>query len=225
MPMPPPSPAAAAVRARIDAAAIRAGRAPSAVTLVAAAKTVDAARTLASGVADIGENRVQELTAKQEALAAYPIRWHFIGRLQRNKVKAVAGRVALIHSIDSLDLARAVGQAAHAAGRIQRALVQVNVSGEATKGGIPAGEIGGFTAACSAIEGIEIGGLMAIPGPGDEDATRAAFRMLVRAAAEEGLPEVSIGMSDDFEIAVEEGATIVRVGTAIFGPRETRGAG
>lgn len=224
--LPPPSPAAAAVRARIDQAAIRAGRDPASVTLVAAAKTVDAARTLAAGVADVGENRVQEMAAKQQELAGYPIRWHFIGRLQRNKVASVAGRVALVHSIDTIELARAVGAAAHAAGVTQRALIQVNVSGEASKGGIPLAGVESFLTEMRAIEGIEPAGLMAIPAPGGQQAgLRAAFRLLAAAAAQAGLSELSMGMSDDYEVAVEEGATIVRVGTAIFGPRETRGAG
>lgn len=224
--LPPLSPAAAAVRARIDRAAIRAGRDPASVTLVAAAKTVAAARTLAAGVADVGENRVQELAAKQQELAGYPIRWHFIGRLQRNKVTAVAGRVALVHSIDTIDLARSVGRVAHAAGTAQPVLIQVNVSGEASKGGIPPADVEAFLGELRAIEGIEPAGLMTIPAPShDQAVTRAAFRALARAAAAAGLSHVSMGMSDDFEIAVEEGATIVRVGTAIFGPRETRGAG
>ncbi|HVL90307.1 MAG TPA: YggS family pyridoxal phosphate-dependent enzyme [Actinomycetota bacterium] len=224
-PLPPPGLGAPAVLERIAAAAARAGRDPSAVTLVAAAKTVEPDRIVAAGVADVGENRVQELAAKQEALAEYAIRWHFIGRLQRNKVKAVAGRVALVHSVDSVELAHEIGRRAAEAGAVQPILIQVNVSGEASKGGVPVAEAPAVVDAVRAVEGIEVRGLMTIPAPGDEAASRAAFRTLEAAAAALGLSELSMGMSGDFEVAVEEGATIVRVGTAIYGPRPPAGGG
>lgn len=217
--MPPPGLGAPAVLDRIAAAAGRAGRDPASVTLVGAAKTVDPGRVVAAGVVDVGENRVQELTAKQEALEGYPIRWHFIGRLQRNKAKAVAGRVTLVHSVDSVPLARALGHAAHARGLVQPALVQVNVSGEASKAGIEPAEVASFLASAASLEGVRFTGLMTVPAPGDDRASRAAFRLLAGLASENGLTDLSMGMSGDFEIAVEEGATMVRVGTAVYGPR------
>lgn len=217
--LPAPGLGAPAVLERIAAAARRAGRDPASVTLVGAAKTVDPERIVAAGVADVGENKVQEMTAKQDALAGYPIRWHFIGRLQRNKVKAVVGRVALIHSVDSIELAREIARRAADGGIVQPVLIQVNVSGETSKGGIGLDEMPSFLDAARPVEGIEIRGLMTIPAPGDDAATRAGFRALAVAAAAGGLAELSMGMSGDFEIAVEEGATMVRVGTAIYGPR------
>ncbi|HEX9696035.1 MAG TPA: YggS family pyridoxal phosphate-dependent enzyme [Actinomycetota bacterium] len=224
-PLPPPGLGAPAVLERIAAAAVRAGRDPSSVTLVAAAKTVEPDRIVEAGVGDVGENRAQELAAKQEALGAYPIRWHFIGRLQRNKVRLVAGRVALIHSVDSFEPARAVGGRAVAAGLVQPVLIQVNLSGETAKAGVEPAGLGALIDAAREIDGIEVRGLMTIPAPGDEAATRVVFRSLAAAARAHGLADLSMGMTGDFEIAVEEGATIVRVGTAIYGIRPAPGGG
>lgn len=213
--------AAAQVRARIALAAGRAGRDPANVVLVAAAKDVAPERILASGVPDVGENRAQEMRAKQEALAAHPIRWHFIGALQRNKVRSVVGRVELIHSVDSAALGRAIASrsAAVRAGP-QRVLIEVNLSGEASKRGVAPEELEAVVAGLRSEAGLDVRGLMTIPAPGeDPEESRPAFRMLRGLRDEVGLEHLSMGMSADFEVAVEEGATIVRVGTAIFGPR------
>lgn len=214
----PEAAAARAVRDRIATAAERAGRDPAAITLVAATKGVSPERIRAAGILDVGENRVRDLLAKQAALEDEPIRWHFIGALQTNKVKAVAGRVTLVHSIDSEKLGRAVGRRAADERLTQEVLVEVNVSGEASKAGCTPDTLPDLLAILAEVPGLAVKGLMTIPAPGVE-AARAAFRTLERLRASHGLQHCSMGMSDDFEIAVAEGATIVRVGTAIFGPR------
>lgn len=211
--------AADAVRARIVEACVRCGRDPAQVTLVAATKTVAPERIAASGIVDVGENRVQELLAKQDALGRDGYRWHFIGRLQRNKVRKVVGRVTLIHGIDSPSLLEAVDRAAHDLSVVQRVLVEVNLSGEATKGGCAPAGVAALVEAGLGMRHVSIRGLMTVPAPGDVAHARAAFRDLAALAREHDLPELSMGMSDDFEAAVEEGATIVRVGSAIFGER------
>lgn len=218
-PLPPPGLGAPAVLDRIAAAARGCGRDPGAVTLVAAAKTVPPDRVLAAGVADVGENRAQELIAKQDALAGYPIRWHFIGRLQRNKVRHLVGRVVLIHSIDSLSLGEVVAARARALGGVQDVLVEVNTSGERNKAGAAPEDAPQLVGALRRLDGIAVRGLMTVPAEAPPDRARPAFRLLDRLADDLGLEHRSMGMSGDFEAAVEEGATIVRVGTAIFGPR------
>jgi pyridoxal phosphate enzyme (YggS family) len=211
----------ARVRERIAAAAARAGRDPRQVTLVAVAKLFPAAAiraALAAGVADIGENYAQDLEAKAAAVPG--VRWHFVGRLQRNKAGVLVRAGALVHSLDSLAGAGALGRRAHAAGTTARALVQVEVDQRPAAHGVPAGELAAFVAACRRVEGLELAGLMAMPAPGDEpEATRPAFRRTAELAAGLGLPELSMGMTADFEVAVEEGATLIRVGTAVFGER------
>ena len=211
----------ASVRARIAAAAERAGRDPAEVTLVAAAKLqpVAAVRAaVAAGVPDIGENYAQELAAKAAEVPG--ARWHFIGRLQRNKVPVLVETSALVHSLDSLPSARALGRRAHAAGTLARALVQVELDERAAAHGVPAGELGDFVAACRQTRGLEVIGLMLMPPPAPSaEATRPLFRRLAALASKGDLRALSMGMTADFEVAVEEGATLVRVGTAIFGPR------
>jgi hypothetical protein len=223
------------VRRRIAAAAARAGRDPAAVGLVAVTKDVplDAvAAAVASGVTDIGENRYQEARSKIAALAGRPVRWHFIGHLQRNKVKYVVECFNIIHSLDSLELAVEIdrrAQATSGAGRVP-VLVEVNVGGEATKFGVaPEGAVE-LVLRAAALPGLDVQGLMTIaPQAGDPEAARLHFRRLrLLAAAVPGaggpvLRHLSMGMSDDFEVAVEEGATLVRVGRAIFGAREGLG--
>ena len=225
----------AEVRRRIAAAAARAGRDPAAVGLVAVTKDVplDAvAAAVASGVTDIGENRYQEARSKIAALAGRPVRWHFIGHLQRNKVKYVVECFNIIHSLDSLELAVEIdrrAQATSGAGRVP-VLVEVNVGGEATKFGVaPEGAVE-LVLRAAALPGLDVQGLMTIaPQAGDPEAARLHFRRLrLLAAAVPGaggpvLRHLSMGMSDDFEVAVEEGATLVRVGRAIFGAREGLG--
>jgi pyridoxal phosphate enzyme (YggS family) len=228
--------AVAEVRARIDAAARRAGRDPSDVLLLGATKTVDPQEILEAvraGLTCAGENRVQELIEKQEALAGEPdardLRWDLIGTLQRNKINKVVGRVGLIHSIDSVDLARAAGRRAEALGVAQDVLLEVNTSGEPTKHGFEPDDAGPAVAKIAAIAGVRLRGLMTLAAPGDPDASRACFRMLsgIREShgVQVGATELSMGMSDDFEVAVEEGATIVRVGTLLFVARCDLGLG
>ena len=216
------------VRARIAAAAERAGRAPSAVTLVAVSKTVPAALVAAAraaGQEDFGESRAQELQRKAPELGP-GIRWHFVGRLQRNKVKDVVGVATLIHSVDRFPLAQALADRARSSGKLQRVLVQVNAGGDPDKAGCPPEEALDFVERVRALDSLACEGLMTIP-PFDAD-PRPVFATLreVRDDVRERFPEVqhlSMGMTRDFETAVEEGATIVRVGEAIFGPRDPAG--
>jgi pyridoxal phosphate enzyme (YggS family) len=206
------------VRERIAAAASRAGRDPADVTLVAASKTVPAAlvaEAVTLGVTDVGENRAQELVAKADALAGMtetPVRWHFLGRLQRNKVGSVASLVACWQSVDREALGRTIARHASEA----RVLVEVNLAGEAQKGGCAPSEAGPLTEALREL-GLRVEGLMTIP-PQDDDPRRwfAALRDL---GAGLELRHLSMGMTDDYEVAVEEGATMVRVGRALFGAR------
>ncbi|MGH9015548.1 MAG: YggS family pyridoxal phosphate-dependent enzyme, partial [Acidimicrobiia bacterium] len=209
--------AVANVRARIAAAAGRAGRDPASVTLVAAAKTVSAPRVaevLALGVLDVGENRAQELLAKAPALAAEPSppRWHFVGRLQRNKVSSVAPWVTLWQSVDREPLGVAIARRAPGA----RVLVEVNLGAEAQKGGCEPSATPVLVDALRDL-GLDVGGLMTVH-PQDGDARRW-FVALRELGDRLGLRELSMGMTDDFDVAVEEGATIVRVGRALFGAR------
>jgi pyridoxal phosphate enzyme (YggS family) len=218
------------VQARIRAAAARSGRPPDAVRLVAVSKTVPAARiqeALAAGVTILGENRVQEARDKIRLLP--DATWHLIGHLQTNKARLAAELFALIHSLDSIRLAEELDRHGAQAGKVVRCLVEVNVGGEAQKSGLPETEVPALLAAARGLPGLAIQGLMAVPPFLPEpEAVRPYFRAL-RALrdrlAREGfaLPELSMGMSHDFEVAVEEGATMVRVGTAIFGARKAPG--
>jgi PLP dependent protein len=216
----------AGVRGRIAAAARRAGRDPDEVTLVAAAKLQppEAIRAVvAAGVPDIGENYAQELAA---AAAAVPgARWHFIGRLQRNKAPLLVEAGALVHTLDSLPAARALGRRALAAGDAARALVQVELDERAAAHGVPAAGLEEFVAACRRVEGLRLEGLMLMPAPAaSPEDQRPLFRRLAELAKRlgAGMRSLSMGMTADFEVAVEEGATLVRVGTAIFGPRPSK---
>jgi pyridoxal phosphate enzyme (YggS family) len=202
----------AEVRERIAAAAARAGRGPADVTLVAATKTVDAARVqevVEAGVVDVGENRAQELLRKTDVAGA---RWHFLGRLQRNKVRQLAPWIACWQSVDRAELGAEIARRAPGA----RVLVEVNVGEEQQKGGCAPAEVAALVDRLRA-EGLDVAGLMAVP-PHDDDPGRW-FARLREQAVGLGLTELSMGMTDDFEVAVEEGATIVRVGRALFGPR------
>ena len=202
----------AAVRARIEAAARRAGRDAAEVTLVAATKTVDVERVQAvvdAGVVDLGENRAQELLAKT---AVTGCRWHFLGQLQRNKVRALAPWVACWQSVDRRELGAEIARRSPGA----RVLVEVNLGAEPQKGGCLPDAVPALADTLRA-DGLEVAGLMAVP-PHDGD-PRRWFAALREQAGALGLAELSMGMSDDFEVAVEEGATTVRVGRALFGPR------
>ena len=205
----------ATVRARMAAAATRAGRDPATVTLVAATKTVSAdavAAALAAGVTDVGENRAQELLAKAPTLTQLTPRWHFLGPLQRNKVKALAAWVTCWQSVDRLALADLLAR--HVPGA--DVLVEVNLAAEPQKAGCAPEAIGALTDGLRD-RGLHVAGLMAVPPHGDDP--RPWFARLRGLAATAELPELSMGMTDDFEMAIEEGATLVRVGRALFGER------
>ncbi len=221
------------VRARIERAARAAGRAPDEVRLVAVSKTVSAARiaeAARAGQRAFGENRVQEAQSKLPEIARAhesPLEWHLVGRLQRNKARAAVELFDVIHGVDRVELVEALARAALALGRRPRVLLQVNLDDEPQKGGAPPEELPALVAATDALPSLELVGLMAIPRPNDDSAAmRPAFARLraLRDALAAGrarpLPELSMGMSADFEAAIAEGATLVRVGTAIFGGRK-----
>jgi PLP dependent protein len=221
-----------AIVGRVAAAASRAGRRPAETTIVVAAKTfgAEALRAVAeAGARDIGENYVQEAARKAAATGLPGVRWHMIGRLQRNKVKQALRLFDLIHSVDRVELARDLDSCAAAIGITARCLVEVNLGGEPSKGGVPVDSLRRFLDATAAFSRLEIRGLMAIPPPGTFDESRRRFAELRSLRDDLGdlrlphvqLKELSMGMSADFEAAVEEGATFVRIGTAIFGPRAT----
>lgn len=215
------------VKQRIADAAARAGRKAEDVKLVAVAKNRSVGEineVLTSGVRDIGENRVQEFLPKYDAIGGRAI-WHFVGTLQRNKVSKIVGKVALIHSVDSLKLAQEVGKRAEALGVEQEVLLEVNVSGEASKRGFePEGVKSQIGHLCS-IRGIVVRGLMTVaPLVDNAEEVRPVFAELARLKDDlDGMgfemPHLSMGMTNDFEVAIEEGATIVRIGTAIFAGR------
>lgn len=234
----------ALVRRRIQAACQRAGRPGSAVTLVGVTKgvTVEAIRNAAAlGLADVGENRVQEARAKQLALGArlqapgngaglepgavslQPVRWHLIGHLQRNKAKLAATLFDVIHSVDSLPL---IEELAKTPGAPIEVWIQVNVSGEATKFGCRPEEAASLAQAAAHAPRLTLAGLMTIaPFTEDPERARPHFRRLRQIRDALGLSDLklSMGMSQDFEVAIEEGADLVRIGAAIFGPREPEG--
>ncbi len=215
------------VNKRIAAACVRVGRDPAQVTLVAVSKThgADVVReALAAGQLDFGENYVQEMVEKHEQVGAGP-RWHYIGHLQRNKVKYLAPWVHLIHTVDTIRLAEEIDKRAAAAGRKIGVLVQVNVAGEEQKSGCEPAEAAPLLRAVAGLAHVEPLGLMTMPPFWPAEQVRPFFRALRelrdRLRDETGLPldQLSMGMSADFEAAVEEGSTLVRVGTAIFGER------
>jgi pyridoxal phosphate enzyme (YggS family) len=219
----------AAVRERIERARDRAGRSGE-VTLVAVTKTHPAevvSAAIRAGVADVGENRVQELEQKVPEVGRGAVRWHLIGHLQRNKVAKALPLFDLLHSLDSLRLAQALSHAAVKAGATVRALVEVNSAGEESKGGLPAAGAVEVVGEMAELPGLELLGMMTMaPFTDDEAVIRRAFRTtreLCEATARQVAGfrghELSMGMSNDFEIAVEEGATLVRVGSSIFGER------
>jgi pyridoxal phosphate enzyme (YggS family) len=218
------------VSERVAEAALRVGRRPSEVTIVVAAKSfgAEALRQVAgAGARDVGENYVQEAMHKKRAVGFPGLRWHMIGRLQRNKAKQAARLFDLIHSLDRVELARALDSSARKIGVTARCLIEVNLDGEPSKGGVPVDSLPDLLAAVSSLPRVEIRGLMAIPTPGEPRESRRRFARL--RALRDGLgglrlphvelKELSMGMSADFEEAIEEGATLVRIGTAIFGPR------
>lgn len=223
----------AAVKARIAAAEARAGRAPGSVRLLAVSKTQPLAAVLeaaAAGQRCFGENYVQELVEKADGARGQGVGldWHFIGHLQSNKARQVVGRADLVHSVDRESLAAELSRRSLGLGGVTPVLLEVNLGGEASKSGVAPEDAPALARVVGALPGLSLRGLMAIPPPvEDPEASRPAFRRLAALAREIdalGVPgvemrELSMGMSHDFEVAIEEGATLVRVGTAIFGPR------
>jgi PLP dependent protein len=213
------------VRERVAKAAERAGRRESDVLLIGVSKTVEVARirqAIEAGVSALGENRVQEAKEKVAEIGR-PVPWHLIGHLQTNKVRDALELFDVIHSLDRLGLAMELDKRAQARGRTVDALVEVNVAGEASKGGVSPDGLGALLDAVAALSAVKVRGLMAIPPEAKEhDDSRVWFRALRKLGERYGFSELSMGMSGDFEVAIEEGATLVRVGTAIFGPRPPR---
>jgi PLP dependent protein len=210
-----------AVREHIDATARAVGRDPADVTIIAVSKLQPASAVIAAvaaGVTDVAENYAQELVAKQDEVAAPGLRWHFIGKLQRNKARMVVGRAALIHAVDSLELAVEIGK--RAGERTQDVLVAVNTGGEESKSGVAPAATPDLVAAIAAVPGVAVHGLMTMPPfPEDPEESRPHFRALRALRDRLGLHHLSMGTSGDYRVAIEEGATLLRVGTAIFGAR------
>ena len=211
------------VRDRIEAACRRAGRSPDDITLVGVSKGFPAeavAEACAAGLRDAGENRVQEAAPKIEVLAAQGVRprWHLIGHLQSNKAKTASDLFAIIHSIDSLRIAEAISRRARERVPV---LLEVNVAQEASKYGFLMDEVVPALPAIQALPNLDVRGLMTVaPLVDDPEAARPVFRQLRELRDRLGLRELSMGMTGDFEVAIEEGATMVRVGRAIFGERQ-----
>jgi pyridoxal phosphate enzyme (YggS family) len=221
----------AAVRARLEGAARAARRDPASIRLIAISKTFPVEAVLAAhaaGQADFGENRVQEALQKMAAAPGLDVRWHLIGHLQSNKARKAAGPFAWVHSIDRVDLLLDLDRAALQEGAAPEALIQVDLAGEATKHGAPPDRVRAIADAAAGCRAVRLVGLMLLP-PYFDDAEEARpyferLRGLRDRLCAEGVPadrlrELSMGMSHDFEVAIEEGATVVRVGTAIFGAR------
>jgi len=217
----------AKVQDKIAAAATRSGRQPSEITLIAVSKGVDVERVRQAcdlGVRDFGESRTKEMLDKQRALDLPDVRWHFIGRLQTNKARAATSLSFMVHSVDRVELASYISRAASSPAKV---LVQVNVAGDPLKAGLPPESVNSALHQLASFEGIEVHGLMTIgPLSPDPELSRPHFRALRRlmdeVMGESPWPHfhhLSMGMSQDYEVAIEEGATMVRVGSAIFGDR------
>ena len=219
------------VRSRILQACSRCGREPAGVSLVAVSKTVEPDRiwqALARGVTILGENYIREAREKIPLIDNSGVSWHYIGHLQTNKAKYAAALFDMVHSLDSLPLAQALNREAKKNGRVLQVLVQVNVSGELTKSGCEPGDAAGLIAAAANLQHLRVQGLMSMPPPADDPEQSRPFFTALRRLRDDivrqlpgvgALPELSMGMSADFETAIEEGATLVRVGTLIFGER------
>lgn len=220
------------IKGRIRQAADACGRDAASVRLVAVSKTVGpelVKEAVAAGVTILGENYVQEARAKFEALVQYPVSWHLVGHLQSNKAKYAVRLFDLIHSVDSLKLARELDKQAAKVDKIQQILVQVNISGEDGKSGIAADEAADLVAAISQLKNLSLKGLMTMPPyfyqpervrPFFAGLRRMRDRIEERAIPNVSMAELSMGMTGDFEVAIQEGATLVRIGTAIFGERK-----
>lgn len=207
------------VKARIAAACTRKKRSPDSVRLVAVTKerSLEQMKELAAlGVRDFGENRVDELEEKRGKFEGAGITWHFIGNLQSNKARRVAELADYVHSVASLKVAERLSKRCEELGKRLPVFLEVNMAREATKQGLPREELPGLLNAVLMLPGIKVIGLMTLAPLGEPEKTRGAFHMLAEFARSNGLPELSMGMSNDFEVAVEEGATLVRIGSALF---------
>ncbi len=220
----------ARVREKMQEAALRSGRNVDDVRLIAVTKYVDIDRikeAVSAGIKDVGENRVQEFLSKEDFFNENHLSVNLIGQLQTNKVKYITGRVSLIHSVDRLPLVLQIDRAANALDIVQDILIEVNMTDEAKRGGVQPDELTRLLEACSAAKGVRVRGLMCIPPVVDEVAAVASFAKLRRLSEEVSrlslpnvfMDELSMGMSGDFASAIQEGATIIRVGSAIFGAR------
>ncbi|MBM4167608.1 MAG: YggS family pyridoxal phosphate-dependent enzyme [Ignavibacteria bacterium] len=219
-------------RRHIHEACARCGRDPNNILIVAVSKTKSAREVetaAAAGLRDFGENYVQELNRKRDELCSLPLRWHFIGHLQTNKVKYIAGFVHLVHSVDNVRVAEELHKRAKQHGRVLDVLIEVHTTDEPTKYGVPPGEVLQLVRTLAPLDGIKIRGLMTMgPFSDDPEDSRGSFRALrelqetIRREGIEAVSvdELSMGMTHDYEVAIEEGATILRIGTAIFGGRE-----
>jgi hypothetical protein len=219
------------IRNRLEKAARRCGRGPDSVRLVAVTKNhpVELIQTaIAAGVTIVGENYIQEARSKFDALIEQPLHWHFIGRLQSNKAKYAVRMFELIHTVDSIKLAAELDRQAQKAGKVQQVLIQVNIGGESTKGGVSELDAVDLLASIHGMRHIRVKGLMTLPPFFDQpEKARPCFSALRRLGEKihsMNIPniemtELSMGMTGDFETAVEEGATLVRIGTALFGER------
>lgn len=219
------------IRSRIEAACQRSGRSPESVQLIAVTKTIDESvvnESLRYGITDIGENKVQEVQRKYAGIEP-GVRWHLIGHLQRNKVKYIIDKVDLIHSVDSLRLAEEIDKRAAQAGKTMPILIQLNISREETKFGVDKVQLEEMLTAIDALEHVRVKGLMTMaPYFEDPEQTRGIFRKMKEIFEELKYNEynhvemehLSMGMTNDYEVAVEEGATLVRIGTGIYGKRD-----
>ena len=207
---------------RIGEAAHRVSRAPDSIQLIAVTKTVPLDRiqeAVSCGIKHIGENRVQEGLSKREALAAAGLTWHFIGHFQTNKAKKVVENFDWVHSVDRLEAAQALAR--HVVNRPPLpVLIEVKLHDEPNKSGTSESDLGKLVSSLRHVESLHLRGLMAIPPPVDDpEQSRPFFRRLRKLADDSGLAELSMGMTHDFEVAVEEGATMIRIGTGLFGTR------
>ncbi len=218
------------LREEIAAASRQAGRDPDAVTLLAVSKTRSAPElaTLADlGQRDFGENYLQEALEKMDALAERELIWHFIGPIQSNKTRDIAARFHWVHSVDRLKVARRLSEQRPAGLPPLNICIQVNVDDEESKSGVPLAQVPALVEAVAGLPNLSLRGLMAIPRADSNDCNRAAFRQLAMTLSQlrntmPALDTLSMGMSADYRVAIEEGATVVRLGTALFGPRPPR---
>jgi hypothetical protein len=219
------------IHRRVEAAAARADRSPKSVRLVVVTKYRTVAQieeAIRAGATDIGENRIQEAEQKLTSLSGQDVVWHLIGHLQGNKAKRAVALFDWIHSVDSIGIARRLDRQAEEQGKTQRVLVQVDLAGEETKSGLPAAEIFEALDEMNRLDSLSVEGLMVLPPYlSDPEEVRPYFARLrelrdsarARGCAKGPLEELSMGMSHDFDVAVEEGATMIRIGTALFGER------